>query len=226
MNLFLDTASETEVVERIGTGLISGITTNPSLILKSTLDNNPFDVYHKLIKIPNLPDVSIEVVADTEEEFIDRGLNVHKEYGPTATVKLPCTMPGIKACKYLSNIGIKTNVTLVFSVSQAILAAIAGATYVSPFVGRLDDNSFDGLALIEQIASLYKLKSIKTKVLAASIRDVRSVGLAFQKGADICTIPAAVFDKLVNHVLTDQGLEKFNRDFVEACAIQRDAVNF
>jgi len=216
MNIFLDTASEEEVVQRIGTGLISGITTNPSLILKSSLNSNPYDVYHNLVNIPNLPDVSIEVVADTEDDFIDRGLNIHKEYGPTATVKLPCTMPGIKACKYLSNIGIKTNVTLVFSVSQAVLAAIAGATYVSPFVGRLDDNSFNGLELIGQIASLYKLKCIKTKVLAASIRDVQSVGKAFLKGADICTIPVTVFDKMVSHVLTDQGLDKFNRDFAQA----------
>ena len=195
INLFLDTASEEEVVQRIGTGLISGITTNPSLILKSSLDKDPYYIYHRLVKIPDLPDVSIEVVADTEDEFIDRGLNVHKEYGPTATIKLPCTKPGIKACKYLSNIGIRTNVTLVFSLSQAILAAIAGATYVSPFVGRLDDNSFDGLELIGDIATLYKLKKIKTKVLAASIRDVRSVGLAFKKGADICTIPVGVFDR-------------------------------
>lgn len=218
MNIFLDTASESEVVDRIGTGLISGITTNPSLILKSSLDyKHPYDAYERLIKIPNLPDVSIEIVADTEDQFVDRGLNIHKEYGPKATVKLPCTMPGIKACKYLSNIGIRTNVTLVFSLSQAILAAIAGATYVSPFVGRLDDNSFNGLDLIGQIASLYKLKCIKTKVLAASIRDVRSVGQAFQKGADICTIPVGVFDKMVSHVLTDQGLDKFNRDFAEAC---------
>ena len=217
MQLFLDTASEDAVVQRIGTGLISGITTNPSLILKSSLNTDPYDVYHRLVKIPDLPDVSIEVVADTEDQFIDRGLNVHKEYGPTATIKLPCTMHGIKACKYLSTIGIRTNVTLVFSLSQAILAAIAGATYVSPFVGRLDDNSFDGLALIEQIASLYKSKCIKTKVLAASIRDVRSVALAFEKGADICTIPVGVFDKMVNHVLTDQGLDKFNKDFVKAC---------
>ena len=217
MNIFLDTASEVEVVERIGTGLISGITTNPSLVLKSSLDyKHPYDAYERLIKIPNLPDVSIEVVADTDEQFIDRGLNIHKEYGPKATVKLPCTMPGLKACKYLSNIGIRTNVTLVFSLSQAILAATAGATYVSPFVGRLDDNSFDGLALIGQIATLYKLKCIKTKVLAASIRDVRSVGEAFLKGADICTIPAGVFDKMVSHVLTDQGLDKFNRDFAQA----------
>ena len=217
MNIFLDTASEEDIVSRIGTGLISGITTNPSLILKSSLNNNPYDVYHHLVNIPDVNDVSIEVVADTEDDFIDRGLNIQKEYGPTATVKLPCTMPGIKACKYLSNIGVRTNVTLVFSLSQAILAAIAGATYVSPFVGRLDDNSFNGLDLIGQIASLYKLKCIKTKVLAASIRDVRSVGLAFQKGADICTIPAGVFDKMVSHVLTDQGLDKFNKDFVKAC---------
>ena len=218
MNIFLDTASESEVVDRIGTGLISGITTNPSLILKSSLNyKHPYDAYERLIQIPNLPDVSIEVVADTEDQFVDRGLNINKEYGPKATVKLPCTMPGLKACKYLSNIGIRTNVTLVFSLSQAILAAIAGATYVSPFVGRLDDNSFNGLDLIGQIASVYKLKCIKTKVLAASIRDVRSVGQAFEKGADICTIPVAVFDKMVSHVLTDQGLEKFNKDYAEAC---------
>ena len=214
MELFLDTAEVEKIKPRIGTGLISGITTNPTLIKKS--GENVWAIYGKLIDL-DIPDISMEVVAETDSEFIDRGLNLQKDYGKKATVKLPCTIDGLRACRYLSRIGIRTNVTLVFSLSQAILAAIAGATYVSPFVGRLDDNSFNGLDLIGQIASVYKLKCIKTKVLAASIRDVRSVGQAFEKGADICTIPAVVFDKMVKHVLTDQGLEKFNKDFAEAC---------
>ena len=213
MNIFLDTASEDELVERVNTGLISGITTNPTLIRKA--GKQPHVVYDKLVKLP-IDDISMEVVGRTEFEFIDRGLILHKEYGEKATIKLPCTMHGIKACKYLSNIGVKTNVTLVFSLSQAILAALAGATYVSPFVGRLDDNSFNGLELIGQIATCFKLKNIKTKVLAASIRDVRSVSLAFLKGADICTIPVSVFDKMVKHVLTDQGIKQFDEDFREA----------
>ena len=210
MELFLDTAEVEKIKPRIGTGLISGITTNPTLIKKS--GENVWAIYGKLIDL-DIPDISMEVVAETDSEFIDRGLNLQKDYGKKATVKLPCTIDGLRACRYLSRIGIRTNVTLVFSLSQAILAATAGATYVSPFVGRLNDNSVDGLALIEQIATLYKLKCVKTKVLAASLRDVRSVGEAFLKGADVCTIPVDVFDKMYEHVLTEAGVAKFNADF-------------
>ncbi len=210
MELFLDTAEVEKIKPRIGTGLISGITTNPTLIKKS--GGNVWAIYDQLIDL-DIPDISMEVVAETDSEFIDRGLNLQKDYGKKATVKLPCTIDGLRACRYLSRIGIRTNVTLVFSLSQAILAATAGATYVSPFVGRLNDNSVDGLALIEQIATLYKLKCVKTKVLAASLRDVRSVGEAFLKGADVCTIPVDVFDKMYEHVLTEAGVAKFNADF-------------
>ena len=210
MELFLDTAEVEKIKPRIGTGLISGITTNPTLIKKS--GENVWAIYDQLIDL-DIPDISMEVVAETDSEFIDRGLNLQKDYGKKATVKLPCTIDGLRACRYLSRIGIRTNVTLVFSLSQAILAAPAGATYVSPFVGRLNDNSVDGLALIEQIATLYKLKCVKTKVLAASLRDVRSVGEAFLKGADVCTIPVDVFDKMYEHVLTEAGVAKFNADF-------------
>ena len=210
MEIFLDTAEVEKIKPRIGTGLISGITTNPTLIKKS--GGNVWAIYDQLIDL-DIPDISMEVVAETDSEFIDRGLNLQKDYGKKATVKLPCTIDGLRACRYLSRIGIRTNVTLVFSLSQAILAATAGATYVSPFVGRLNDNSVDGLALIEQIATLYKLKCVKTKVLAASLRDVRSVGEAFLKGADVCTIPVDVFDKMYEHVLTEAGVAKFNADF-------------
>ena len=141
-------------------------------------------------------------------------LTVNENYGNVATIKLPCTIDGLKVCKYLRNIGIRVNMTLVFSVSQAILCGLAGATYVSPFIGRMDDNSLDGMKLINDISNVYATSGVKTKVLAASVRDVQSVGVAFGLGADICTIPPKVFDSMASHVLTDKGLEQFNRDFL------------
>ena len=210
MKLFLDTANVNDIEQRLSTGLISGITTNPSLILKSGVD--PQTTYRYIQKL-GIDYISMEVVADNFTDFIHYGLNLFDNYGSSATVKLPCTMDGIKACKYLTNIGVKVNMTLVFSVSQAILCALAGSTYVSPFVGRMDDNSLSGLDLIGDIASIYKLKGVKTKVLAASIRDVKSVGQAFTRGADICTIPVKVFDDMANHVLTEKGLAIFTKDF-------------
>ena len=124
------------------------------------------------------------------------------------------TIEGLKACKYLSNIGLRGNMTLVFSVSQAILCGLAGATYVSPFIGRMDDNSLDGIKLINDISNICASNQVNTQVLAASVRDVQSVGVAFGVGADICTIPPKVFDNMANHALTDVGLEQFNRDFL------------
>ena len=141
-------------------------------------------------------------------------LIVNENYGNVATIKLPCTIDGLKVCKYLRNIGIRVNMTLVFSVSQAILCGLAGATYVSPFIGRMDDNSLDGMKLINDISNVYATSGVKTKVLAASVRDVQSVGVAFGLGADICTIPPKVFDSMASLVLTDKGLEQFNRDFL------------
>ena len=211
MKLFLDTAEVSEIEDRVTSGLISGITTNPTLIRKSGRD--PWKVYRDIIEL-GIDDLSIEVMGDTSKELVKNGLNVHDNYGNVATIKLPCTIEGLKACKYLTNIGMRVNMTLVFSVSQAILCALAGATYVSPFIGRMDDNSLDGIKLINDISNIFASKGVETKVLAASIRDVQSVGVAFGVGADICTIPPKVFDSMVSHVLTDKGLEQFNADFL------------
>ena len=209
MKLFLDTAIVSDIEERVSTGLINGITTNPTLIKKSGRD--PWTVYRDIIEL-GVDDLSIEVYGESYDELLMNSLTVNENYGNVATIKLPCTIDGLKVCKYLRNIGIRVNMTLVFSVSQAILCGLAGATYVSPFIGRMDDNSLDGMKLINDISNVYATSGVKTKVLAASVRDVQSVGVAFGLGADICTIPPKVFDSMASHVLTDKGLEQFNRD--------------
>ena len=211
MKLFLDTAIVSDIEERVSTGLIHGITTNPTLIKKSGRD--PWKVYRDIIEL-GVDDLSIEVYGESYDELLKNSLIVNENYGNVATVKLPCTIDGLKVCRYLRNIGIRVNMTLVFSVSQAILCGLAGATYISPFIGRMDDNSLDGMRLINDISSVFKKQFINTMILAASVRDVQSVGVAFGLGADICTIPPKVFDSMVSHVLTDKGLEQFNRDFL------------
>ena len=211
MKLFLDTAIVSDIEERLDTGLIAGVTTNPTLIRKSGRD--PWKVYTDIIEL-GVEDLSIEVNGDTSKELIANGVAVNKNYGNVATIKLPCTIEGLKACKYLSNIGLRVNMTLVFSSSQAILCSLAGATYISPFIGRMDDNSLTGLSLLHDICDVFEKQKVKTQVLAASIRDVQSVGRSFEFGADICTIPPKVFDNMANHVLTDKGLEQFNADFL------------
>ena len=211
MKLFLDTAIVPDIEDRLSTGLIHGITTNPTLIKKSGRD--PWKVYTDIIEL-GVEDLSIEVYGESYDELLKNSLTVTENYGNVATIKLPCTINGLKVCKYLSNIGIRVNMTLVFSVSQAILCGLAGATYVSPFIGRMDDNSLDGMKLINDISNIYASKGVKTKVLAASVRDVQSVGVAFGLGADICTIPPKVFDNMASHVLTDKGIEQFNDDFM------------
>ena len=211
MKLFLDTAIVSDIEDRLETGLIAGVTTNPTLIKKSGRD--PWSVYRDIVEL-GVDDLSVEVVGETSANLITLALNVNENYGNVATIKLPCTMEGLKACKHLSRIGIRVNMTLVFSESQAILCALAGATYISPFIGRMDDNSLVGLGLIRDICTLYRTQQIKTQILAASVRDTQSVGKAFEYGADICTIPPKVFDNMASHVLTDKGLEQFNRDFL------------
>ena len=211
MKLFLDTAIVSDIEERLDTGLIAGITTNPTLIRKSGRD--PWKVYTDIIEL-GVEDLSIEVNGETSKELIANGVAVNKNYGNVATIKLPCTVEGLKACTYLSNIGLKVNMTLVFSTSQAILCSLAGATYISPFIGRMDDNSLTGLSLLHDICDVFEKQKVNTQVLAASIRDVQSVGRSFEFGADICTIPPKVFDNMAKHVLTDKGLEQFNRDFL------------
>ena len=205
MKLFLDTADVNEVKKRLSTGLISGVTTNPTLIFKS--GRHPQDVYWDLIQA-GINDISMEVVGDNEEELFSRAMGHAKEYGKHATIKVPCSVDGLKVCKRLSTVNIRVNVTLIFSPAQAILASLAGATYISPFIGRMDDNSLDGMKLINDI----KNTGVSSQILAASIRDPQSVGTAFALGADICTVPVGVFDKMYNHVLTDKGIEQFNKD--------------
>ena len=210
MKLFLDTADVESIADSFETGLIDGVTTNPTLMMKS--GRNPDDVYQELINL-GVPDVSMEVVGDSYE-MIREGLRLAEKFKYQATIKVPCTPDGLIACRELSRNCIKVNVTLIFSPSQAILAAKAGATYVSPFVGRVDDNSFGGLCLIKDIANIYEKQNWKmTEILAASIRDVRSVGRAFEYGANICTLPPVVFRKMYKHILTDKGIELFENDW-------------
>ena len=206
MKLFLDSADVNEIKKRLSSGLIAGITTNPTLIRKS--GGNPQHVYQELIDL-GINDISMEVIGDSEEELFSNAMGHVKTYGEKATIKLPCSVDGLKACKRLSDISVRTNVTLIFSASQAILASLAGATYISPFIGRMDDNSLDGMKLINDISNAL---TGDTKILAASIRDPQSVGAAFSLGAHICTVPVNVFDKMYEHVLTAKGIEQFNLD--------------
>ena len=209
MKIFLDTA-ETDVVRKhFKTGLIDGLTTNPTLIRKS--GRNHEEVYQEFKDI-GLTDISMEVIGDTSN-MISEGKRLHKKFGKIATIKVPCTRNGLFACKELTDSGINVNVTLIFSQSQAILAAKAGATYVSPFVGRVDDNSFGGLCLVKDIVKVYQVHGVETQVLAASLRGVRDVGRAFEYGADIVTMPPGVFEGMYNHVLTDKGLDQFDKDY-------------
>ena len=213
MKLFLDTADTDAIKENFSTHLIDGITTNPTLIRKSGRD--PEDVYQELIEL-GVPDISMEVVGDYTTMY-EEGLRLARKFGKDqATIKVPCTPDGLKVCKELSKELINVNVTLIFSPAQAILSAKAGAKYVSPFAGRLDDNSFSGIELIENISDIYTIQGIKkTEILAASIRDVKTVSDSFAAGADIVTLPPSVFKKMYNHVLTDKGLYLFDMDWAQ-----------
>ena len=209
MKIFLDTAETQLIQDGFNTGLIDGVTTNPTLIMKSGRD--PEEVYQELIDF-GLTDISMEVVGNRKEMY-QEGVRLAEKFGKCATIKVPCTPDGLAVCKELSRQLIKVNVTLIFSVTQAILSAKAGATYVSPFVGRVDDNSFGGLCLIKDISNTFTKQNWKrTEILAASIRNVRDVGRAFEYGANICTLPPTVFNKMYNHILTDKGLELFDAD--------------
>jgi len=209
MKIFLDTADTSIITKHFASGLIDGVTTNPTLIRKSGRD--PLEVYQEL-KDLGLQDISMEVVGDADE-MIEEGKNLAVTFGKCCTVKVPCSVDGLRACKELSDNGIRVNVTLIFSQTQAILAAKAGAKYVSPFVGRVDDNSFGGICLVKDILKVFKEHFVTTQVLAASIRNVRDVGRLFEHGSDIVTMPPAVFEKMYNHILTDKGLELFQADW-------------
>ena len=209
MKIFLDTA-DTDVIEKyFSTGLVDGVTTNPTLIMKS--GKNPEDVYQK-IKDMGVQDLSMEVVG-SDLEMYDEGIRLYEKFGDVATIKVPCTREGLIVCKRLSEQGIKVNVTLIFSAAQAVLAAKAGATYVSPFVGRLDDQSVAGLEVVRSITGLYQIHGIRTQVLSASIRSVQRAVRSWYNGARVVTMPPKVFDQMYDHILTDKGLEIFDQDW-------------
>lgn len=209
MKIFLDTADTEIIRNHFATGLIDGVTTNPTLIMRS--GKNPEDVYQE-IKDIGVKDISMEVVG-AEYQMIQEGERLADKFGEVATIKIPCTREGLFACKVLSEKGIKTNVTLVFCAAQAVLAAKAGATYVSPFVGRLDDQSIAGLEVVRSIAELYSIHRVKTQVLSASIRNVQRAIRSWYNGAEVVTMPPSVFEDMYNHILTDKGLEIFDKDW-------------
>jgi len=213
MKIFLDCSDPELIAHAYETGLIDGVTTNPSLMLKA--GRNPKEVIKEISEIfPWNASISAEVVGETAEEMLDMAES-YLEIGPNITIKVPCTVEGLKACRELANDEVLVNVTLVFSTAQAILAAKAGAKYVSPFVGRVFDQHWNGIYLIEEIADVFATHQVKTEVLAASIREANQVSAAFRVGADICTLPLPVFYSLYKHILTDTGLEKFNADWAE-----------
>ena len=214
MKIFLDTADMSEIAKAARTGLIDGVTTNPTLILRS--GRSLSDVAQDLITYyPQFESISTEVVADTADEMIEQA----KEFiplGEAITIKLPCNVEGLIACKALYHLGVKTNVTLVFSVAQALLAAKAGATYVSPFVGRCNDNSFSGVELVRAISIAYRTQGMETKILAASLRDVHHVSRCYAYGADVTTLPPKVFWGMYDHILTREGLDRCQKDWEDA----------
>ena len=209
MKIFLDTA-DTELINKYHrTGLIDGVTTNPSLILKS--GREPEIVYQE-IKDIGIPDISMEVVGD-EGQMYREGKRLYEKFGEGATIKVPCTREGLSVCKSLSHQNIRVNVTLIFNGAQAVLAAKSGATYVSPFVGRLDDQQIAGVEVVRLIADLYRLHGVTTQVLSASIRSVDRAISSWYSGAHICTVPPKVFDDMYDHILTDKGMEIFENDW-------------
>jgi len=215
MKIFLDTADVEEISKAHETGLVNGVTTNPTLIKRSGRD--PIEVIKEIsAKFKSIQSISAEVVADTAEEMVDQAQAFNGLWN--VTIKVPCTVEGLKACTALAMTNYKVNVTLVFSVAQAILAEKAGATYVSPFVGRWVDNSVDGVELIKNIRKAYTGNDqfTTTQILGASVRDVRQVEQCAIAGADIVTMPPKVFWGMYKNVLTDKGLEQFQRDWDEA----------
>jgi len=213
MKIFLDTADVSLIGPAYDTGLLNGVTTNPSLILKS--GRQLLEVIQEIAtEFPNLESISAEVVAETAVEMLSEAQKYYT-IAPAVTIKVPCTVEGLKACKFLTDMGIQVNVTLVFSVAQAILASKAGATFISPFVGRWMDNSVDGIELIRNIRKVFDQSGTSTKILGASLRDVRQVEQSALYGADVVTIPPVVFWAMYKNIMTDKGLELFQKDWEE-----------
>jgi transaldolase len=212
MQIFLDSANIKEIEEVYNLGIIDGITTNPSLMSKT---NSEFiATIAAICKIVN-GDISVEVVANDFEMMIQQGKRI-LEIADNIVIKLPVTWDGIKACKYFFRQGIKVNMTLCFSVNQALLAAKAGAYYISPFIGRLDDIGDNGMKLINDIRQMYDRQKQDTKILAASIRNPQHVAAAAMIGADVITLSGKILWQLLDHPLTDKGLDIFNKDWVHS----------
>lgn len=209
MKLFIDTANTEEIRLANELGVISGVTTNPSLIAKEGKDfKNVIDEITSIIDGP----ISAEVISLTADKMVEEAIPLSK-ISKNIVIKIPMCAEGLKAVKKLSEMGIKTNVTLIFSSGQALLAARAGATYVSPFLGRLDDIDCDGLSLISDIADIFSVQNIKTEIIAASIRNPFHVTESAKLGADIATVPYKIIMQLIKHPLTDIGIEKFLKDW-------------
>lgn len=209
MRFFIDTANIEEIKEANELGVICGVTTNPSLIAKEGRDF--IEVVKEISTIVDGP-ISAEVISLDHKGMVeeaDKLSKIHKNI----VIKLPMTLEGLKATKILSQKGIKTNVTLIFSATQALLAARAGATYVSPFVGRLDDIGQDGLSLIEEIVDIFNVNAIETEIIVASVRNPIHVAQAARMGADIATVPYKVIIQMTKHPLTDKGIENFLKDW-------------
>ena len=223
MKIFLDTSDVDVIKHHFQTNLVDGVTTNPTLMMQE--GRNPVEVISEIssifaVKGPNYGSISAEVVADTAEEMVLQAEQYHS-IGGNITIKVPCTYEGLKACKELSrqhySTGgrkIEVNVTLIFSLSQAILAAKAGASFISPFVGRCEDNNIDGIDLITSIKRVFTLNSITTtNILAASIRNIDHINDSYKAGADIVTLPPKIFEEMYHHDLTDLGLAQFDKDW-------------
>lgn len=216
MKFFVDTANLEDIKKAHKIGVLSGVTTNPSLVAKEGVKFE--DRIEEILKaVPDVESVSAEVTPDavTAEEMIAQAEELIKinNHDPRITIKLPMTLAGLEATKYLAQKGVKTNVTLIFTVNQALLAARAGATYVSPFLGRLDDISEDGVQLVSKVAELFRVHNLDTQIIAASVRHPDHVTRVALAGAHIATIPFAVIEQLAKHPLTDQGLEMFAADW-------------
>lgn len=212
MKFFIDTADLGQIKEANDLGILDGVTTNPSLMAKVGIKSEADVIkhYEAICEMVN-GDVSAEVISTTFNEIIEEGKKLAAIH-PNIVVKVPMIRDGVKALKWFADNGIKTNCTLIFSAGQAILAAKAGANYVSPFIGRIDDSAWDGVQLIEQIAHIYQLQGFKTEILAASIRSALHIVKCAEAGADVCTCPLEPILGLLKHPLTDLGLAKFLDD--------------
>jgi len=212
MKFFIDTANLAQIKEAHALGILDGVTTNPSLMAKEGIKGEDAVMKHYLTICDLVDgDVSAEVVSVNYDEIVEEGKRL-ADIHPNIVVKVPMIKDGIKALKYFSDNGIRTNCTLVFSAGQAILAAKAGANYVSPFIGRIDDSNWDGMVLIEQLSNIFGIQGYKTEILAASIRSPLHIVKAAEAGADVCTCPLESILGLLKHPLTDIGLAKFMED--------------